>query len=117
MKKLSLLFAALLATSAFAQTGHVENVPNPSPAGASQANLTPGAGGDLLLSWVDKGKDGAYTLRYSVRHSAAWSEARTIAANRTFFHHPAEVPEVIVLSDGTLVAHWIESPADNDDAE
>ena len=117
MKKLTILFIVLLATRVFAQTGHIESVANPSPAGASQTNLTQGAGGDMLLSWVDKGKDGAYTLRYSVRHAGAWSEARTIAANRTFFHHPAEVPEVIALSDGMLVAHWIESLADNDDAE
>src|SRR5665213_2047531 len=117
MKKICVLLLALLATRAFAQTGRAEAVANPTPAGSSQANLTAGAAGDLLLSWVEKAKDGSYTLRYSVRHSGAWSEARTIAAGRPFFHHPAELPEVIALSDGTLVAHWIESPEGQDDAE
>lgn len=118
--KYFLVFVAVLASvPAFAQTGKSEVVPNPSPAGASQANLTAGAGGDVILSWVEKDKTGDYSLRYSLRHAGAWSEARTIAAKRPFFHHAAELPEVIALSDGSLVAHWIETPAEGgeDDAE
>ncbi len=119
MQKLCLLLITLLAAPAFAQTGRAEAVANPTPAGASQTNLTAGAGGDIILSWVEQDKAGADSLRYSVRHAGAWSEARTIAAGRPFFHHPAELPEVIVLSDGSFVAHWIETPADSgeDDAE
>jgi len=115
MKKFYVLFAVLLSARAFAQTGRAEAVPNPTPAGASQSNLTAGAGGDMLLSWVEKDKAGDYSLRYSVRHGAAWSEARTIAAKRPFFHHPAELPEIIALSDGSLVAHWIETMEGGDD--
>jgi len=119
MKTLLVLFAALLAAPAFAQTSRLQNVENPTPAGATQANLTNGAAGDLLLSWLEADKAGDYSLRYSVRHAGAWSPARTIAARRPFFHHPAELPEVMALSDGSLVAHWIETAAnsDADDAE
>jgi hypothetical protein len=41
----------------------------------------------------------------------------TIAANRHFFHHPAEMPEVLALPGGHWFAHWVESPGGDSDAE
>src|ERR1700685_1158602 len=52
-----------------------------------------------------------------MRHGAQWTEPRTIAAHRQFFRQPAGVPGVISRSDGTLVAHWVESPNDGSDTE
>ena len=37
--------------------------------------------------------------------------------NRHFFHHPAEMPEVIALPGGHWFAHWVESPGGDSDAE
>ena len=73
--------------------------------------------GSPLLSWIETQKDESYTLKYAVRHGSQWSEPRTIAAHRQFFRQPAELPEVISLADGTLVAHWVESPGGDSDAE
>jgi hypothetical protein len=77
--------------------------------------LSATADGHTLLSWVESSKDGTSgTLKYSSRRGNAWSEPRTIAASRHFFRHPAEVPEVIGLAGGSLVAHWIETPGEGE---
>jgi hypothetical protein len=113
-----LLAALFFACAAPAQTLKVEAVANPAGAGSSQASWSVTHSGDPLLSWVETAKDGSYSLRYATRHTGQWSAAHTIAAHRHFFRHPAELPEVISLPDGTLVAHWIETPgAGESDAE
>lgn len=112
MRGLAIILLALpLAVLSRAQTG-VQAVINPALAGSAQASLSTAADGGALLSWVE-----GSSLKYAVRRGAGWSEVRTIAANRHFFRHPAELPEVIALSGGTLVAHWIETPKEDSEAE
>ncbi|MDP8990822.1 MAG: glycoside hydrolase [Acidobacteriota bacterium] len=108
----SLLLIVALALPAFG-----ELIPNPSGLGSLQASWSVTKDGSPLLSWIETEKDDSYTLKYAIRHGAAWTEPRTIAAHRQFFRHPAELPEVISLSEGTLVAHWVESPDDGSDTE
>jgi BNR repeat-like domain len=91
--------------------------PNPSGAGSIQPNWATAADGSALLSWVEPTKDGSYTLRYATRKGSTWSEARTIAAGRNLWRHPAEMPELMSLPDGTLLAHWVEKGKDSSDAE
>jgi len=102
---------------ALALPGLAESIPNPSGVGSLQASWSVTKDGSPLLSWIETEKDDSYTLKYAVRHGAQWTEPRTIAAHRQFFRQPAELPEVISLSDGTLVAHWVESPNDGSDTE
>jgi len=111
MKKISLVLLALAGTLS-AQTLKLASMPNPTGPGSSQVNLTAGADGSVILSWVE-----SETLKYAVRKSGLWSEARTIAAKRKFFHHPAELPEVITLPGGVFLAHWIETPKPDSEAE
>ena len=71
-----------------------------------------------MFSWIEPSQGGVFALRYAVRHGATWSPATTIAAHRHFFHHPAEMPEVIALPGGHWFAHWVEAPEGGDsDAE
>src|SRR5437660_7120558 len=111
-----LLFLAV-AVFGFAQTLQPVAVPNPTVAGSIQPNWAVANDGSVLLSWVEPVKDGAYNLKYAVRRGAVWSEARTIATGRRFWRHPAEVPELLSLSDGTLLAHWVENGKDSSDSE
>lgn len=111
MKSLSLL--AVLACVSFAQPSPL---PNPAGNNSLQPNWSTLTDGTPLLSWVEKAGAG-YSLKYSVHKGGAWSMPRTIAAGRKFFRHPAELPEVIALSDGTLVAHWIEQPSGGGDSD
>ncbi|MEO8052434.1 MAG: hypothetical protein ABI833_18645 [Acidobacteriota bacterium] len=109
--------SAALSLPALAQTFKVEPIANPSAAGSLQASWSMARDGSPLLSWIETQKDESYTLKYALRHGAQWSEPRTIAAHRQFFRQPAELPEVISLSDGTLLAHWVESPSEEGEAE
>jgi hypothetical protein len=83
-------------------------VANPSADGSVQQNWSAAADGSPVLSWIEPGKNGVYSLRYAVRKGAAWSEARTVIAGRKFFRHPAEAPEVIQMGDKLWMAHWVE---------
>ncbi len=99
------------------QTLRVEPLANPSGVGSLQANWSKSSTGAPLLSWTEEQKNGSYTLRYAVREGAKWSAPRTIAANRRFFRHPAELPGIVALRNGTLLAHWVEMPEESSEKE
>ena len=117
MKRYCLLLLVAAGIAGSAQTLKPVVVTNPSVAGSIQPNWAIGSDGSALLSWVEPAKGGTYSLRYAVRRGAVWSEARTITAGRKFWRHPAEVPELLSLPDGTLLAHWVEKGKDSSDAE
>ena len=110
-----LLLVAALAVAALSQS--VTPAPNPAPAGSLEPNLSTAPDGSLILTWIEPAKDGSASLRYSIRKGATWSEPRTIAANRHFFRHPAEVPEVMMTAANHWLAHWVEMPNPSSDAE
>lgn len=106
-----------MAGSAFAQSMKVEPSANPAAEGSSQVNLSVTQDGSPLLSWIEPTRDGSFALRYSAFKGTQWSAPRTIAAHRKFFHHPAEMPNMTQLKDGTLMAEWIEQPKEDSEAE
>ena len=106
-----------LSVCGFAQALKPVAVPNPAVAGSIQPNWAVAPDGSALLSWVEPTKGGGYTLKYAARKGAAWSEARTIATGRPFWRHPAEVPGLVSLSDGTLLAQWVEKGKESSDEE
>ncbi len=77
----------------------------PAPAASAEPNLHT-SGNRLYLSWLVHGETG-HTFQYAVRENDAWSEARTIAAGDSFFANWADVPSLVQLGDGSLVAHWL----------
>jgi hypothetical protein len=113
----SLLLGALLALPAFSQTFSATLLANPSGPGSLQPNWSLAPDGSAVFSWIEPSQGGSFALRYAVRHGATWSPAVTVAANRHFFHHPAEMPEVIAMPGGHWLAHWVESPGGDSDAE
>lgn len=117
MKHSCLPILLVIGACGFAQTLKPQPVPNPSPAGSIQPNWGLASDGSALLSWVEPSKDDSYTLRYAARHGAAWGEAHTIAAGRNIWRHPAELPGLISLADGTLLAHWVEKGSGKDSSD
>jgi hypothetical protein len=89
----------------FGQTLKIDPVANPAGPGSSQVNWSVTQDGNPLMSWVESDE-----LRYAIRKGTQWSTPRAIASKRHFFHHPAELPEVITLPGGSMLAHWIETP-------
>ena len=117
MKIQSILLGAVLALAAFGQTFSVTPLANPAGPGSQQPNWSVAPDGAAVFSWIEPSQGGAFALRYAVRKGGAWSPATTIANNRHFFHHPAEMPEVLALAGGHWFAHWVESPGGDSDAE
>ena len=118
MKNLrSLFLAAALAFPAVSQTFSATPLQNPAGAGSLEPNVTVASDGALVMSWIEPSKDGSSALRYAVRRGTAWSQPHTIAANRHFFRHPAEVPAVYSTAGGHWLAHWVELPDPSNDAE
>ena len=111
------LLSGLLAVSASSQSLSFAPLLNPAPAGSIEPNWSSAPDGAVVLSWIDPAKDGTGALRFAVRRNSAWSEPRTIASNRHFFRHPAEVPEVMATPGGHWIAHWVELPNPASDAE
>ncbi|HLK50151.1 MAG TPA: sialidase family protein, partial [Bryobacteraceae bacterium] len=116
MRKACLLLILSAAVPAFPQT-KAEAVQNPSAPGSLQANWSATPDGSPLMSWVEPSKGGSLSLRYAVFRGGKWSDPQTVAANRHFFRHPAEVPEVIEISDKQWMAHWVEMPNESSEAE
>jgi hypothetical protein len=112
MRKTILVSLLFLTAPLFSQTLKVEPAANPTGPDSSQVNLTVAPDGSPLLSWVE-----ADALKYSTRKGGQWSAPLTIAAHRHFFHHPAELPEVIGMPGGSFLAHWIEAPKTESEAE
>ncbi|HEY1759250.1 MAG TPA: hypothetical protein VGG72_28010 [Bryobacteraceae bacterium] len=117
MKNLIFVLPLAVALTVSGQGFRSEPLANPSAAGSIQPNWSASADGGALLSWLEPGKDGEYSLRYALRKGPAWSEARTVIAGRHFFRHPAEAPEVIQVSGKFWLAHWVEMPKESSDAE
>src|SRR5690348_5434593 len=95
----------------------MEPVPNPAGADSLQAAWSVTRGGAPLLSWIATSTGGYDTLRYSTRPGARSSEPRTVVGRRKFFRHPGELPEVMTVSDGRFLAHWVEMRMDGSDTE
>lgn len=118
MKTLALLavttsliaMAPALGTIAASAQGTVAIAPQavPSPAGANSAQpqLSVSSRG-VLLSWIERTADLA-TLKFSERTATGWSDARTVASGRDWFVNWADVPSVMRLPNGTIVAHWLQ---------
>lgn len=83
--------------------------PLDSPAGpdSREPNLFATDDGRVILSWVEKGSENRYRLRFVVRTSKVWSDARTVAEGANWFINWADFPSVISLNDGSFAAHWL----------
>jgi hypothetical protein len=76
----------------------------PAPGGSAHPQLTSSSRG-AILSWIEQ-QESTSTLRFSERTSGAWSEPRTAASGDDWFVTTADVPSVLRLSNGTIVANW-----------
>ncbi len=79
-----------------------------SPAGPSSAEpqLT-ASGAGVILSWLEN-VNGDTTLRFSERTASGWSAPRAVVSKRSLLTNWADVPSVMRMSTGTLVAHWLQ---------
>jgi BNR repeat protein len=113
MLRSAAILVSVLAASGYAlQTVPALRVtPLDSPAGANSAEprMSVSSKG-VLLSWIERNGVNA-SLKFSERSSAGWSAPKTVASGNDWFVNWADVPSVVRLGDGTLVAHWLRKNA------
>jgi hypothetical protein len=61
----------------------------------------------VLVSWIERTGDLA-TLKFAERTTSGWTGARTIASGRDWFVNWADVPSVLRLPSGAIIAHWLQ---------
>ena len=84
----------------------VQPTASPASANSAQPQISSSPRG-LILSWIER--DGARaTLRYAERTSSGWSAPRDVATGTDWFVNWADVPSVVRLASGELVAHWLQ---------
>ena len=82
---------------------------SPAAPNSAQPQLSVSTRG-VLLSWIERSGDLA-TLRFSERTRSGWTAPKTIASGRDWFVNWADVPSVLRLPSGALVAHWLQKSA------
>jgi hypothetical protein len=98
---------ALAPSSPDAQSGFaVQPVRSPAAADSAQPQLSSSARG-LILSWIERNGQKA-TLRFAERTATGWSEPRDVTSGTDWFVNWADVPSVVRLDSGELVAHWLQ---------
>jgi hypothetical protein len=76
----------------------------PAQGGSAHPQLT-SSSKSAVLSWLDQ-DESATTLRFAERAAGSWSEPRTVSQGKDWFITAADVPSVLRLKNGTLVANW-----------
>jgi len=74
---------------------------------AAQPNLSAGAGGGLLLSWIERDAGTGHRLQMAEYRGGKWSAVRNIAKGDDWFVNWADFPSTTALPDGTLWAHYL----------
>ncbi len=82
----------------------IEPVDIPAGANTSAPQLTASARG-VLVSWLEQA-DPNFNLKFAERSNGSWSAAQTIASDKNWFVSAADVPTVMRMTNGTLVANW-----------
>jgi hypothetical protein len=92
------------ASSAAPWAATVEAIPLPAVGHADSPQLT-SSGSGAILSWIEHRGGTAY-LKFAQRTASGWSETRAVSSGGNWFLSWADVPAVMRLSNGTLVANW-----------
>jgi hypothetical protein len=118
MRTSVLLFVAVLATaSAIMATAQAvalqtafaiapQPIATPAAPNSAQPQLSVSKRG-VLVSWIERTGDLA-TLKFAERTASGWTAGQTIASGRDWFVNWADVPSVLRLPSGAIVAHWLQ---------
>lgn len=93
-------------TDARQSTLTMTSVPSPAGAMSETPQMTWSSKG-TILSWIER-QGATASLKFAERTATGWSTAKTAASGTNWFVNWADVPSVIRLDDGSLVAHWLQ---------
>ena len=114
---LTAVIAAGIAVAAQAPqpwTLRIEPVQLSTSRGSSGVQLTSSKKG-VLASWLETDGDEP-TLKFAERTATGWTAPTKVASGEDWFITEADTPAVLRLSNGTLVADWMQSSSDEFEA-
>ncbi len=111
------LFATALVLAACAERGPVplvvEAVASPTQGDAAEPFVSRAPDGTLWMSWLEREADSSVALKIASRaRDGAWSAPRVVVQRRDLFVNWADFPSVVPLSNGNLLAHWLQRSGD-----
>lgn len=75
--------------------------------GAREPSLSAMGDGRVLMSWTEPAGTG-FAVKTAIADGTRWSNPQTVIEADDLFVNWADFPSAIVLSDGTLAAHWLQ---------
>jgi hypothetical protein len=119
MRSTILATVALLGVAAAAQTPQpwtlkIQPLELASQRGSSGAQVSVSKRG-VLLSWLETDNDEP-ALKFAERTATGWTPPVKAASGEDWFITEADTPSVLRLSNGTLVADWMQSSSDEFEA-
>lgn len=94
------------AQSTAAWTPAVSMIASPAAANAGEPQLTVSNRG-VLLSWIEHSGT-TVSLRFAERAPTGWTQPRSVSSGDDWSINAIDVPSVLRLSNGTLVAQWLQ---------
>jgi hypothetical protein len=108
-----LVLALLLATCSSPPASlEVRQIPSPAGAGSGEPELTSGADGRVVLSWIEP-LEGKPALRYAVWQGEAWGPPGLVSSGESWIVNWADFPSVTALRGEALLAHWLQKVGDD----
>jgi len=87
----------------------LSDVTSPTGSGATTPNFYSTHDGRVVMSWLEKSGDSTHRLLVSLRDvNGDWSTPRTVVERTDLFVNWADFPSIVMLSDGRLLAHWLQ---------
>ncbi|HKC55418.1 MAG TPA: sialidase family protein [Vicinamibacterales bacterium] len=119
MRSTILATVALLGVAAAAQTPQpwalrIQPLELASQRGSSGAQVSVSKRG-VLLSWLETDNDEP-ALKFAERTATGWTQPVRVASGEDWFITEADTPSVLRLSNGALVADWMQSSSDEFEA-
>jgi len=96
-------------------TLHVETERSPAPSASLVPQATWLSSGRLLVSWQRMLAAGGFSFEMAIANGSHWSEVRTIASGKNLSMFTADLPAVVELPNGNLLAYWELKEATKDD--
>ena len=120
MRSIVLAFVVLIGVVAAAQapqpwTLKIQPLQLAAERGSNGPQLSVSKKGVALVSWLESGEEGA-TLKFAERAASGWTAAVKVASGEDWFVTEADTPSVLRLSNGTVVADWMQSSSDEFEA-
>jgi hypothetical protein len=87
--------------------GKLEHLDTPAAPESTEPNLAVGPDGVVYLTWLELRADSSHVFRFATLRGDEWSPSRAIIAGSDWFLSGADIPSLLVLPGGRMVAQFL----------